>query len=76
MDALDVDVNFGDESVPEVGVNGSPERSLGILWAMAASAAVLRYLKQSGPELQEQLTPRPAIRARSQRLLSTSWRPG
>jgi amino acid adenylation domain-containing protein len=56
MDALDGGMwSFGDESVPEVGVTWLAGTFLRHPLAMAASAAVLRYLKQSGPELQEQL---------------------
>ena len=61
MDALDGGMwHYGDESFPEVGVTFFAGTFVRHPLAMAACAAVLKYLKEQGPQLQEGLTQRTA----------------
>jgi amino acid adenylation domain-containing protein len=61
MDALDGGMwHYGDESFPEVGVTFFAGTFVRHPLAMAACAAVLKYLKEQGPQLQERLTQRTA----------------
>jgi amino acid adenylation domain-containing protein len=61
MDALDGGMwQYGDESYPEVGVTFFAGTFVRHPLAMAACAAVLKYLKEQGPELQQRLTKRTA----------------
>lgn len=57
MDALDGGMwQFGDGSIPEVGVTFFAGTFVRHPLAMAAAHATLTYLKQAGPELQKQTT--------------------
>jgi amino acid adenylation domain-containing protein len=59
MDALDGGMwQYGDESIPEVGVTFFAGTFVRHPLAMAACKAVLKHLKDEGPELQERLTAR------------------
>jgi amino acid adenylation domain-containing protein len=59
MDALDGgNWNYGDDSFPEVGVTFFAGTFVRHPIAMAASWAVLNYLKKEGPQLQEKLNAR------------------
>ena len=59
MDALDGGMwQYGDESIPEVGVTFFAGTFVRHPLAMAACKAVLEHLKQEGPALQERLTAR------------------
>jgi amino acid adenylation domain-containing protein len=61
MDALDGGMwQYGDESFPEVGVTFFAGTFVRHPLAMAACAAVLKYLKDQGPELQQRLTAKTA----------------
>jgi amino acid adenylation domain-containing protein len=74
MDALDGGMwQYGDESYPEVGVTFFAGTFVRHPLAMAACAAVLKYLKEQGPELQQRLTKRTAdLIARLNALLSAN----
>lgn len=62
MDALDGGMwNYGDASYPEVGVTFFAGTFVRHPLAMAAAHAVMRFLKQSGPSLQENLNRRTAL---------------
>jgi amino acid adenylation domain-containing protein len=73
MDALDGGMwQYGDDSYPEVGVTFMAGTFVRHPLAMAACAAVLKYLKEQGPELQRTLTGRTAgLVARLNALLET-----
>ena len=59
MDALDGGMwQYGDDSYPEVGVTFMAGTFVRHPLAMAACAAVLKHLKEQGPELQRSLTER------------------
>ncbi len=59
MDALDGGMwQYGDESFPEVGVTFFAGTFVRHPLAMAAAHAVLKFLKDSGPELQSRMTER------------------
>lgn len=59
MDALDGGMwQYGDDSFPETGVTFFAGTFVRHPLAMAACAAVLKYLKEQGPELQQRLTQR------------------
>jgi amino acid adenylation domain-containing protein len=59
MDALDGGMwNYGDDSYPETGVTFFAGTFVRHPLALAAAWAVLNYLKDAGPELQEQLNNR------------------
>ncbi|MBS1799358.1 MAG: amino acid adenylation domain-containing protein [Acidobacteria bacterium] len=59
MDALDGGMwHYGDASFPEVGVTFFAGTFVRHPLAMAACAAVLKYLKEQGPQLQQRLTQR------------------
>jgi amino acid adenylation domain-containing protein len=59
MDALDGGMwQYGDDSIPEVGVTFFAGTFVRHPLAMAACAAVLKHLKAKGPALQERLTAR------------------
>jgi len=61
MDALDGGMwHYGDDSFPVTGVTFFAGTFVRHPLAMAACAAVLKYLKQEGPTLQERLTARTA----------------
>ncbi|MDE1175197.1 MAG: amino acid adenylation domain-containing protein [Edaphobacter sp.] len=61
MDALDGGMwQYGDDSFPEVGVTFFAGTFVRHPLAMAACAAVLKHLKEQGPELQQRLTTRTA----------------
>ncbi|MBS1821267.1 MAG: amino acid adenylation domain-containing protein [Acidobacteria bacterium] len=61
LDALDGGMwHYGDDSFPEVGVTFFAGTFVRHPLAMAACAAVLKYLKEQGPQLQERLTQRTA----------------
>lgn len=61
MDALDGGMwQYGDDSFPETGVTFFAGTFVRHPLAMAACAAVLKYLKEQGPELQLRLTQRTA----------------
>jgi amino acid adenylation domain-containing protein len=61
MDALDGGMwQYGDDSFPETGVTFFAGTFVRHPLAMAACAAVLKHLKEQGPELQQSLTQRTA----------------
>jgi len=61
MDALDGGAwQYGDDSYPEVGVTFMAGTFVRHPLAMAACAAVLKHMKEQGPELQRKLTERTA----------------
>jgi amino acid adenylation domain-containing protein len=61
MDALDGGMwNYGDDSYPEADVTFFAGTFVRHPLALAASRAVLRHIKESGPRLQEELTNRTA----------------
>src|SRR5205807_8888131 len=66
MDALDGGMwQFGDDSVPEVGVTFFAGTFVRHPLTLAAVKAVLQHFKEQGPALQEQLTARTAGLART-----------
>ncbi len=75
MDALDGGFwQYGDASVPEVGVTYFAGTFVRHPLALAAASAALRYMKASGPQLQEDLTQKTTRLANELNAVLSQWK--
>ena len=74
MDALDGGFwQYGDASIPEIGVTYFAGTFVRHPMALAAAKAALLHMKEAGPELQEQLTQKTTRMAAEMNAVVTRW---